>query len=168
MRGIVGRFLKHLMSNDYGPADRVLEALVFLLILWEVVAGIVRSQKEKKRKRFVEAKRRAIYEFAKRGEALQVSMPLGPTEAVKQDQEKWVNEVDTWSSETETFLGKLCSRASWRFMQVANPGSKDVMVRLPNGESHCVYNFAALICYRGLVVKLGNLHGIIENVEAYL
>lgn len=168
MHGIVGAIVKYLMSNEYGPADRLVETLVLLLIFYEVAAGIKRHREETKRKKLIENKRKGIYEFAKRGEGLQISMPLGAAEVVKEDRKNWINEVDAWTTETETFLGKLSSRASWRFMQADNPDPKDVMVRLPTGASYCVYDYPDLICYRVLVMRLGNLHRIIENVEAYL
>jgi hypothetical protein len=88
---LVGELVKHLLSSEYGPYDRLLELGVFFLILWEIVnpIAIFRHARRRKRLRKVEM---VVRDFIASGEDVKRRAPLTFTP-------EWATSVDVWVRE---------------------------------------------------------------------
>ena len=66
---------KHLLSDSYGPLDRLLELGVFLFIAYEVIVGIVRHRRATRRQKELKQIVTSLSQFMDDGLGLQRSVP---------------------------------------------------------------------------------------------
>jgi hypothetical protein len=168
---MVGLILKRLITGEYGPLDRLLEFLVFVLILYEVIAGIRRHRRDKKRQRFLSQQREFVAPFITAGEELKVSLPgmTGTpwlTTEFGREADAWKQKVKAWTATTAQALGERSVRAGSAFMNVTDTSSSGGVAWKPDGTPWCFHEDVAPD-FRKLVAQLDNLQRIVANPELY-
>jgi hypothetical protein len=159
---MIALIIKHLFADSYGPLDRFLEIGVLLLIGYEVVVGIRHRRTENRRRSLLNS---MVFELSRRmseGQRLQSTVPHQIDQAAFRP---WVETVGAWAQETGAFLEGHSMRAYSAFSTVAAVG--DVRSVASSAEGSVVLLGPALQAYQGLVIRMNNLRGIIENAEAY-
>jgi hypothetical protein len=73
---MLGPIAKHLLSDLYGPLDRLLEIGVFLLIAYEVIVDVRRHYKETKRRKELDRIVTSLSKLMDKGQSLQESTPI--------------------------------------------------------------------------------------------
>ena len=156
--------LKHIFWGEYGAFDRIVEFLVFVLILYEVIAGIAHRRSERKREKFLETIVNSLTSFLGKGNDIRCSVPDPQKDWAKF--EAWRKSEEAWSLETEKYLLKFSKRAYHVFALVAEAHQADSFINRPDGYSFPLAG-SERECYQALLVKLSNLGKIIENPESY-
>jgi hypothetical protein len=159
---MLGAIAKHFLSSEYGPWDRLIELGVFVLIAYEVIVGIVRHRKEKKRQARLAAISSKLCALMDEGQKIREA-------AVPQwhEQTEWMNAMRDWSERTSGYLSALSPSAAAAFgLVVDSPPNTTRAVRMKKGGG---FNIAGplLELYYSHSVQLNNLRGIIEKPEAY-
>jgi len=161
LRPIVERFL----SGSYGPLDRLLEIGVFVLIAYEVVVGICKRYKERKRRSYLDKMLAALSGFMKKGQQVRQSIPR-PLSSQADEIQSWMASARVWSTETTEFLDHHSPRASVAFSLIVEAEKADTVVHPKEGEPfHVGGQFRER--YQILLVQLDNLRQITRNPEAY-
>jgi hypothetical protein len=153
---MLGLIAKHIMSNEYGPLDRILEFLVFALIAYEVVAGIVRGLRERKRAKIVCERSEKIRQIVAKGQELQSDTPRFGTNMMAIA--AWTNSVKEWLLSAQELMGSYSPQA---VVALSHDTSGEVP---PWWDSIAV---AARIQYGTLIASLNNLQRILEKPEVY-
>src|SRR6266480_2824921 len=91
---LVGMIIKHLLSNEYGPWDRVVEFGVFALILYEVIVGIVRHRRKTKRQKHLAGIVAELARFMDNGQQLQRQVPTYFASSRPQESYQWIIAVN--------------------------------------------------------------------------
>lgn len=91
---MLGTIIKHLLSSEYTPLDRLIEFGVFVFIAYEVFVGIRDRRKAKKRRALVEARSEAIRRALAEGHELRSNAPRLGAGAMKAGE--WINLVNEW------------------------------------------------------------------------
>ena len=138
--------------NSYGPLDRLLEIGVFLLILYEVIIGVRKNRKEKRRKKQVDERVTALREAMSNGQHLQLSTPAGGSAQVS----AWAQAVSNWGEATRKLLKSYSAHAESAFL---------LQMPMP---VNILGSIGAPFEYMQLVSRLANLRGIIEKPDIYL
>ena len=112
---MLSMIVKHLLSNEYGPWDRIIEFGVFGLILYEVIVNFVRHRRKTKRQKHLAGIVAELARFMDKGQQLQRQVPAYFASSRPQESYKWIIAVNEWSLGTETYLAKHSGRASLSF-----------------------------------------------------
>ena len=168
---MVGAVLKHLITGEYGPLDRILEFLVFALILYEVINGIRHHRRNDKRQKFLNEQRDFIAGFIPAGEELKVSLPgMSGTPALtpehRREAEAWRQKTSLWISSTAETLGQRSPRARSAFMNVTETSYSPSMAWKADGSPWYAAEDVAP-SFRKLLAHLDNLHKMLANPEPY-
>jgi hypothetical protein len=158
---MLGAITKHLLSHEYGPWDRLIELGVFGLILYEVIVGIVRHRREKKRKTRLAFIVFELHQLMQEGRQIRDSAV-----ADQGAQIAWMQAMIYWSDKTAVFLAKYLPTSLTAFHLVHDQPISLRSVRTKDG-GHFNIGGVLLEGYETLSGKLANLRGIIEKVEAY-
>jgi hypothetical protein len=168
---MLGAILKHLVTGEYGPLDRLLEFLVFVLILYEVGSGIVRHHRAKKRQRLLNEQREFLARLIRAGEQLKESLPgmSGAqmfTAEYHREAEAWRRKIIFWVSNTAQGLRERSARTESAFMNVRDTNPSPGFASKADGT---IWYFQQDISahYRKLVAHLDNLQKIVANPELY-
>jgi hypothetical protein len=158
---MLGVIAKHLLSHEYGPWDRLIELGVFALILYEVIASIVRHRREKKRKARLAFIVFKLHRLMEEGRQIRDSAV-----ADQGAQVAWMQATTCWSDKTAVFLAKYLPTSLTAFHLVHNQPISLRSVRTKDGGQ---FNIGGVLLegYETHSGKLANLRGIIEKVEAY-
>ena len=139
--------IKHLLSYEYGPYDRLLEFLVLALIAYEVMGNIWHGRRL--RLRFA-----SIFRLIHNGQELAHSVPIHPV-ADQAGIDAWKKKLDVWMQETHRFLQKCSPQAVTIFLQsghvVENPHVAPML------RADCAT----------LMMRLDNLRAIMEKPDVY-
>jgi len=136
----------------------VVELLVLLLIAYEVGSGVWHKLKMRHR-------RSALLPYLEKGQKLLLGIPdqaLEPHETV----ERWMQEVESWTSETRNFLDEHSPNASFAFMSTVRSGTVERAARRSDGTTFRVTGSLG-DAYQHLQTKLDNLRRIIEEPDVY-
>jgi hypothetical protein len=142
---------RHLMSNEYGPFDRLVELGVFLFVGYEVVMGIWYRRKAKIRGGLVAQRVAAMRDAMSRGQELQLCTPASGNPNV----DEWAQAVSNWGEETRVLLKSFSAHAETAFL-MQTPVSPFI-----------TSSIGALSEYISLISRLSNLRGIIEKPDVY-
>jgi hypothetical protein len=148
----------------------IVEALVLILIAYEVFAGRHERQAKQKRAKLLAQKRAWLAGIVERGEQLRRDIPVEvDTRAEHPDFAPWIQRVDVWSSQTVEALGKECPKAMIVFNMTRPPSREDTLVQKPNkaGRTLHIGNQDVFDAYVQLVSQLANLTNIAEKAEVY-
>jgi hypothetical protein len=154
-----------LLSNEYGPFDRLVELGVFLLILYEVGVNVRNHRRDKKRKALLDARVAELKEFAEKGKVISQSVPTPFTTNRDFVTVDWILQVNKWNDEVLTHLAKYSHSASIFFPVISNSIKDSFRVNTPTGSTQIAPDADGP--YQELIEKLGNLQRIMENPEAY-
>ena len=146
--------VKHLLSNEYGVFDRVLEIIIAGVVLAEGIVGLITWLANRKRKRLL-AQRTGVLRCAmSNGQELQRSIPASGDSHVAD----WAQAVNNWGKETRGLLKSFSEHAETAF-SLPTPSEPYV-----TGSEGAVLVEARLF----LTSSLNNLLGIIEKPDVYL
>jgi hypothetical protein len=156
---------KHLLSDSYGPWDRVLELGVFLFIAYEVIVNIVRHRRETHRKKKLKQIVTSLSRFMDEGRGLQGSVP-DPAEEELEVLQSWMLDTGAWGNKVSEFLAVHSQHASAAFLLVHNSSSADSVVFTQSGH---FFSLASPVRehYQRLLTQLNNLRHITEKPEVY-
>jgi hypothetical protein len=158
--------LKDLFSGSR-PIDWVMfviEALVLLVILYEVIAGEVRRRKEAKRRTFLDARVVELSRARDEGKRLISVVPDAGTVSA-QTRQPWVKAVADWTESTEKTLAGYSPHAADSFMQPIEAQTVDVVVTA-HGRTFTLCEEIRTI-YAKLFIRWENLCRILERPEMY-
>jgi hypothetical protein len=161
--------VRHLLSNEYGPLDRLIELGVFLLIFVEVVVGLGSYLKRRNRKKFLEGRREWLSQLVAEGEKLRHDTPPEAEWSTGDPAlYKWIEQLDSWSGRTVEALKESSPKAAVTFNLFRNSGAREVIVYTPNkvGRPFQVSG-QVRVAYERLVSQLGNLTEIVEKSDVY-
>jgi hypothetical protein len=148
--------IRSMVLEEVRPFDWVMlvvEVLVLLLILYEVFVG-VRDRREQQRRNQVIRERVAMVRHAMQtGQELQRSSPrFGHS-----DTDRWYQAAKKWTEKTRALLKSYSLQAEASFVDVSD---------MPPVSAYG--GFAAPQEYGELLVRIGNLRGIMEKPDVYL
>jgi hypothetical protein len=143
----------------------IIEALVLLLILYEVVAEATRRRTERQRSVFIARQVLALSRLMDHGQSLQSTVPEPQITSDYQIIQRWMDSVTKWTEGTNGFLVSQSSVASAAFLLVTDASAADNLVHRA-GRSFLVGGELGRF-YQRLVMQLANLRRIIERPEAY-
>jgi hypothetical protein len=160
---LMGAIVKHLLSNEYGPFDRLLELGVFALIAYEVIVGIRRHRKESKRKSQIAGITATLCEFMEEGRAIREAVPPGGPDAAG----KWLDEVGAWSEKVRAFLAGRSAVAAATFLLITSQPVAPRMIWKPQDSTRFIIGGIILETYESHSDRLDNLRAIIKAVDTY-
>lgn len=143
--------VRHLLSNEYGPFDRLLEFAVLAFIAYEVVTSVWHKRKIRRRSK-------EIFQLFSKGQALQYAAPPAGTmdEAIVA---AWVESVKAWIMEVHKFLEGYSAQAAASFIHES--GGVSVTYRGVSGLAE------AQSWYATLQTRLNSLRNIMEKLDVY-
>jgi hypothetical protein len=141
-----------------------IEALVLLLISYEVLAGQIRHRRDQQRRSTITERVVALSAFMDKGMRIKSCVP-DPQITNWQLVKPWMDSVQKWTDETNAFLAGHSSRASSAFMLTTDAGHMDTVV-YSAGRQFALFGDVRE-CYQRFAVQLANLRRIIEQPEAY-
>jgi hypothetical protein len=159
--------IKHMITEGIRPFDwvmLVIEALVLLLILYEVIVGEIRHRRETARGAFLTERVAELSKLHSKGHRIQTTV-LDPMINNPQILQPWIDSAEAWGKETDAILRKYSQRASRTFLLVTDAGQIDTVVTA-HGR-HFMVSGAIGGVYQRLVLQLENLNRIIENPALY-
>src|SRR5437879_989714 len=98
---------RHLLSNEYGPFDRLVELGVFLFVGYEVVIEIWHRRKARIRAKYIAMRVAEMREAISKGQRLQLSTPKSGDPHVVE----WAQAVTNWGEETRVLLKSFSAHA---------------------------------------------------------
>jgi hypothetical protein len=103
--------LRRLLSNEYGPFDRLVELGVFVFVGYEVIAGW--WHRRQGQKRYIE-----LSAIKQDGNRLLRGFAFSFTQSAdeRERERDWIESVKTWIQGTALFLRKRSAKASLAFL----------------------------------------------------
>ena len=157
---------KHLLSDSYGPWDRLLELGVFLFIAYEVIVGIVRHRRATRRQKELKQIVTSLSQFMDDGLGLQRSVP----DTAKEESGvllSWMMNTNVWGDKASDFLAAHSRQASAAFLLVHDSSSADSVVFTLSGDEFFYLASPIREHYQRLLTQLNNMRQIIEKPEVY-
>jgi hypothetical protein len=152
---MVSLMIKHLLSHEYGPLDRLVELGVFFLIAYEIFISDRRFRQERKKRVVFGEVTVNLLDLHSRGQRILLAAPSG-YEAENPQIAPWEKSTKEWIRETDDFLKEHSQQASASFLQEMPTSTHyDNMV----GQPH--------FWKAKLSTKLANLRDIIEKSNIY-
>jgi hypothetical protein len=160
--------LKHWLFGDYGPLDRLLEMTVVALILYEIIAEVIRRRAEARHKLFIHEQTLALMQRLTKGERLHGGVPNTTNsnqQVADRDNGVWIEQVREWVAGTNSVLSAHSPKASSEFMSLADAGHVNLYV---GNAPHGFYlRGESAGWYKALAIHLENLRRIVGTPEAY-
>lgn len=124
--------VKHLLANEYGPLDRILEIGIFLFVFAELLLTVVGLWKGRKRERRWRKRSDLIFASLTKGhELLLGAPPRRPSELENvESAEAWSKVVFDWVLDTQKLLQGFSPLAVAAFMDDCVVGSPNRSCRL--------------------------------------
>jgi hypothetical protein len=142
----------------------VIEALVLLLILYEVIAEQIRHRTEERRESMLNERVLMLSKLMDRGLRIQSIVP-DPQITNQQSIDPWFEIVRQWIDEANEFLLNHSANASAAFLLVTDAAQMDSAVY--SSGRHFYVTGLVREHYQKLVVHLENLRRIMGKPEAY-
>jgi hypothetical protein len=142
----------------------VIEALVLLLILYEVIVGDIRHRRERQSRLAISKRVSELSWLMDKGQRIQTCVP-DPQITNWQLVKPWIDSVQAWKEETNTFLAARSPRASSAFMLITDAGNMDSVVHFSGRQFALTGEVREF--YQRLVIQLANLRRIMEQPDAY-
>jgi hypothetical protein len=142
-----------------------LEALVASLILYEVVVSGKRHRAEQRRQSLTNERVLVLSKLMDKGLRIKSTVPDPSGTSDFQIIQRWMDTVQAWADETNSFLASHSSRASAAFLLVTDAGNMDSVVYASGRQFILIAETRAW--YQRLIVQLENLRRIMERPEAY-
>jgi len=153
-RNASGQSRKEVTISSYDVSMWIMEALVVLLVGYEVIHGRLRERTEGKRHTQIEKRQSALFDLIARGRALQRTVPSS-REVARVD--SWCSSVDAWKKDVRGLLESYSQKAVAAFDEFSiEDQSRDFRIA-PGAWPHHVH-------LAGLIEKLVS---IAEKPECY-
>lgn len=157
---LMGEIIKHLLSNEYGPFDRLLEIGVFLLILYEIISPYTLIRRRIRRKRLckIEGDLRG---FITDGEAIRIN---ASDWRQKTYDHRLKESAEEWTARVEDYLGQS-KRALAEFQRIHLEDAQRLHIDEFGGIARSSGASGDIVQLLGS--RLENLHRIAQRCEDY-
>ena len=162
---VVGTIIKHWITGDYGPLDRLVELGVFLLIAYEVGLTVRHQWQNRKRAKIVAV----LSDFMFEGQTIARAVPNPDLPKNKYDYStisEWIKSVQVWRTDVAQSLSAYSSRVASAFLLITDAHNTDNVIQPLEGWSFHVTG-GEREAYQTLLSHLDNLRRIIEKPEVY-
>ena len=167
---MLGIIVKHLLSREYGPIDRLVELGVFVLIAYEVIINAIRHRREFKHKKRIRVIVKEISKLIDEGRDLQAVVPYALCTSLAgesgQDLNQWVTSITAWRRKVEVYFESRSQNALHVFSIITNAHQMDSLFQTQRMGKIALTGMVRET-YQELSAQLSNLGKIVEQPEAY-